>query len=167
MLVAKRTSPQVMGYAQKTKLARAGQKRPRPTADVRTVGVNLALLILAVFLGLFVTSRYTVMAEMGYRLAEMEEAVAALQEENRRLKLEVARLEAPERIERVARERLGMYRPNEVRYYAATGIGSENSLPRDNPAEQEVRGYSSLIKKVSHLAASLFGGGGRVEASEK
>jgi cell division protein FtsL len=84
-----------------------------------TVGRVLVHLLPAVFLFalfaavgiLHVTSRVLVV-DMGYRLSKAESEGRALTRENDRLKLELATLKAPARLERLAREQLGMKMPS-------------------------------------------------------
>jgi cell division protein FtsL len=59
---------------------------------------------------LHVTSRVLVV-DMGYRLSKAESESRSLTRENDRLKLELATLKAPSRLERLAREQLGMAMP--------------------------------------------------------
>jgi cell division protein FtsL len=51
----------------------------------------------------------------GYAIAEQSGERRALEEENRKLRVEEALLRNPERIERLAREKLGMVRPDPQR----------------------------------------------------
>jgi cell division protein FtsL len=60
---------------------------------------------------LHVTSRVMVV-DMGYRLSRAEAEGRTLTRENDRLKLELATLRAPSRLERAAREQLGMAMPS-------------------------------------------------------
>jgi cell division protein FtsL len=72
-----------------------------------------AVLLFALFAAvgiLHVTSRVLVV-DMGYRLSKAESESRALTRENDRLKLELATLKAPARLERLAREHLGMMMP--------------------------------------------------------
>jgi cell division protein FtsL len=59
---------------------------------------------------LHVTSRVLVV-DMGYRLSKAESESRSLTRENDRLKLELATLKAPARLERLAREQLRMAMP--------------------------------------------------------
>lgn len=71
----------------------------------------LALAALFVAVGLLhVTSRVFVV-DMGYKLSKAEADGRALTRENDRLKLELATLKAPARLEKLAREQLGMIMP--------------------------------------------------------
>ncbi len=83
-----------------------------------SVGQVLLHLLPAVFLFalfacvglLHVTSRVLVV-DMGYRLSKAEAEERALIRENDRLKLELATLKNPARLEKLAREKLGMSMP--------------------------------------------------------
>jgi cell division protein FtsL len=73
-----------------------------------------AVLLFALFAGvgiLHVTSRVLVV-DMGYRLSKAEAEERALIRENDRLKLELATLKNPARLEKLAREKLGMSMPS-------------------------------------------------------
>lgn len=85
--------------------------------SVSLTGVLLHLLPAVLLFSLFaavgmlhVTSRVMVV-DMGYRLSRAESESRSLTRENDRLKLELATLKAPGRLERVAREQLGMTMP--------------------------------------------------------
>ncbi|MFL5346978.1 MAG: cell division protein FtsL [Hyalangium sp.] len=71
--------------------------------------VMLSALFVAVGI-LHVTSRVLVV-DMGYRLSKAQGEANTLTRENDRLKLELATLKAPARLERLAREQLGMMMP--------------------------------------------------------
>lgn len=94
-----------------------------------------AVLLFSLFAGvgmLHVTSRVLVV-DMGYRLSRAEAESRTLTRENDRLKLELATLKAPARLERVAREQLGMAMP--------TG-GAVVSLAAEKPARGDARAES-------------------------
>jgi len=72
-----------------------------------------AVLLFALFAGvgiLHVTSRVLVV-DMGYRLSKAEAEARTLTRENDRLKLELATLKSPARLEKLAREKLSMSMP--------------------------------------------------------
>ncbi|QRN99888.1 cell division protein FtsL [Archangium violaceum] len=94
----------------------------KPSSRVGGSGVSVAsvllhllpaVLLFALFAGvgiLHVTSRVLVV-DMGYRLSKAESEERALTRENDRLKLELATLKNPARLEKLAREKLGMAMP--------------------------------------------------------
>ncbi|PTL77766.1 cell division protein FtsL [Vitiosangium sp. GDMCC 1.1324] len=93
---------------------------PTPRAGGSGVSVTRVLLhllpavfLFALFAGvgiLHVTSRVLVV-DMGYRLSQAEGEERSLTRENDRLKLELATLKSPARLEKLAREKLGMSMP--------------------------------------------------------
>jgi cell division protein FtsL len=91
------------------------QVSSRNSASVTAVLLHLlpAVLLFTLFAAvgiLHVTSRVLVV-DMGYRLSRAESEGRSLTRENDRLKLELATLKAPARLERLAREQLGMVMP--------------------------------------------------------
>jgi cell division protein FtsL len=97
-------------------------------SSVTVMGVLMHLLPAVLLFGLFaavgmlhVTSRVLVV-DMGYRLSKAESEGRALTRENDRLKLELATLKAPARLEKLAREQLGMAMPAGT---AVVSLGAE------------------------------------------
>ena len=91
------------------------QVSSRNSVSVGRVLLHLlpAVLLCALFVAvgiLHVTSRVLVV-DMGYRLSKAESESRSLTRENDRLKLELATLKAPARLEKLAREQLGMIMP--------------------------------------------------------
>ncbi|XXF76462.1 cell division protein FtsL [Myxococcaceae bacterium GXIMD 01537] len=102
----------------------------RPGVSVGRVLMHLlpAVLLFALFAAvgmLHVTSRVLVV-DMGYRLSRAESEGRALTRENDRLKLELATLKAPARLERLAREKLGMAMPTGSAVVSLPAQGSES-----------------------------------------
>jgi cell division protein FtsL len=72
--------------------------------------VLLAALFVAV--GILHVAGRVMVVDMGYRFSKAETESRTLTRENDRLKLELATLKAPARLERLAREQLGMAMPS-------------------------------------------------------
>jgi cell division protein FtsL len=72
--------------------------------------VLLAALFVAV--GILHVAGRVMVVDMGYRFSKAETESRTLTRENDRLKLELATLKAPARLERLAREQLGMMMPS-------------------------------------------------------
>jgi cell division protein FtsL len=70
----------------------------------------LAIALLAAVGVVHVTSRVLVV-KVGYELSRLDQESTVLQRENDRLKLELATLKAPSRLEGIARSQLGMAPP--------------------------------------------------------
>jgi cell division protein FtsL len=96
-----------------------------------------AVFLFALFAGvgiLHVASRVLVV-DMGYRLSKAETEERTLTRENDRLKLELATLKNPARLEKLAREKLGMSMPS-----GPLVIALQPSLPgTKRPARVEAR----------------------------
>ncbi len=71
------------------------------------------LLVFSLLLVLSISYLWVRLAtvEVGYQISEANRQRYRLLEENRRLKMEVANLKSPGRIERIGREELGLHHP--------------------------------------------------------
>lgn len=91
--------------------------RPANVATANTVERRALVVWLAIFFALFfgvalghVWLRLQVRS-LGYQLSTTRQVFARLEQEKHELTVQVARLDAPGRLEEVARTRLGMVRP--------------------------------------------------------
>jgi cell division protein FtsL len=121
------------------------QVSSRNSVSVGRVLMHLlpAVLLSALFVAvgiLHVTSRVLVV-DMGYRLSKAESESRALTRENDRLKLELATLKAPARLERLAREQLGMSMPTGS---AVIALPPELPGPKRTAARAEARSATSV-----------------------
>ncbi|MBI4259620.1 MAG: septum formation initiator family protein [Actinobacteria bacterium] len=97
--------------------------RPRVTGRaVLLVGVVIALLVAAV------NPVRTLLAQQD-RIADLEETVRELEDENARLGDRIEQLRDPGFLERVARECLGMVRPGEIPFVLLPEEGEPEPLP--------------------------------------
>ena len=81
------------------------ERRQRELRQSIAIGCVLVLVLL------FSAWQHFELIRHGYRLEEMQRARAAEEEINRHLRLEIETLRAPQRIEKLATERLGMVAP--------------------------------------------------------
>jgi cell division protein FtsL len=70
---------------------------------------------------------------MGYELRRLSLQESELAKSNARYKVEVAKLEAPDRLEAIARKQLGMVRPKS---WQLVSIRMENPVPPPKPDEE-------------------------------
>ena len=77
----------------------------------------LALVVLVAFMAMFVTFRNSVAVSSGYQLVKLNKNIAALESENDRLRLDIAKLKSPERIKKIAVNNLNMAMPDKM-YFA-------------------------------------------------
>ena len=87
-----------------------------PAAESKEVNRNLVFVVLVgalVFIGcsLFYVWSHNRIISLGYETSEAAREEQALQQENNRLRLELASLKAPGRIERMAQKELGLAPP--------------------------------------------------------
>jgi cell division protein FtsL len=98
-----------------SKVSQVGRSNVRGNVSVAGVLLHLlpAVFLFALFasVGILHVSSRVLVVDMGYRLSQEEGENRSLTRENDRLKLELATLKAPARLERVAREQLGMAMP--------------------------------------------------------
>jgi cell division protein FtsL len=101
-------SPQAGRFAQDTVAA----VRARPRAGERRLALSIVLAALTVVAASLVLVWVRLQAvHTGYQLSAARHLAHRLEQEQRELELEIATLTSPRRLERVARERLGMGPP--------------------------------------------------------
>ncbi len=129
--------------------------------------MSLALVLLGVALAMAFTFRAAVFAQLGYEVASLTEELAAVENEHRRLKLEIARLTDLERVEREAM-RLGLVRPAEVRLVALGPEPPGPSLAEARRARLDARpGMGREVgwfERAGTWLARLIMGGGPADA---
>ena len=94
------------------------------------INKTVALFIFAGFAAIVtaatahVSLRYRLI-RAGYQIGERMEELAGLEQANRKLRLEQSFLRSPERIERLARDKLGLVRPDPERIRVVRVPGKE------------------------------------------
>ncbi len=107
---------QAREYSAKTRVISpaqpAGEPHFRPQPERRLKKVKLLSIMIGCFvLSLVVVAQYSSLVVLNYRMSNARTELSALKEENRSLELEAARLGSISRIEKVAREELGLVDP--------------------------------------------------------
>ena len=112
--------------------AYAMQEAPDPRIEVpkellirREINTNLrnclrAIFFLIAFGAMVVTLLGGIGAKNGYTLLETQQTAEQLEQENERLKIEIAQLKSPARIEAIAVEQLNMQMPQNM-YFSHEG----------------------------------------------
>jgi cell division protein FtsL len=123
-----------------------GHAGSRGTVSVVGVLVHLlpavALMALVTAVGLVHVTGRVMVVDAGYRLSRAEAESRTLQRENDRLKLELATLKTPARLERLAREKLGMGLP-------AAGAVLAVAPGKSAPARVQARSSHALAERGS------------------
>ena len=91
----------------------------RPTLNTHLRSRCFLLLALVCIRAMAVTIRSGITASRGYDLVKIQQQAETLEKENEHLKIEIAQMKSPERVRRIATEKLGMSTPKTV--YFATG----------------------------------------------
>lgn len=120
MLVHKKK--EIHSYEQETAL-------PAPKiirkADKRLRTKCLILVMLAIIMAAVTTIQSAAIIQAGYDLVKVKSQVAKIEKENELLRLDIAKLRSPQRIEEFATKNLGMVVPQNA-YYASSAM-TENS----------------------------------------
>ena len=90
-----------------------------PTLNTHLRSRCFLLLALVSIMAMAVTIRSGITASRGYDLVKIQQQAETLEKENEHLKIEIAQMKSPERVRRIATEKLGMSTPKTV--YFATG----------------------------------------------
>lgn len=72
------------------------------------------VFLTAAVMAMLVTIGSGISASRGYALVEVQRQAEALEQENERLKIDIARLKSPDRIKKIARDKLGMEVPKHI-----------------------------------------------------
>ena len=101
------------------KAAPVPKPQRRPTLNTHLRSRCFLLLALVSIMAMAVTIRSGITASRGYDLVKIQQQAETLEKENEHLKIEIAQMKSPERVRRIATEKLGMSTPKTV--YFATG----------------------------------------------
>lgn len=123
---------------------RTRRRGPAPDRHLRLAVLTTVVLTVGTIFG--AAAFHVLLVQSQFRLDRLQDTAATEQQRYERLRLEVARLSAPERIVATAAERLGMVAPPEVAYLPAPA-----PFAGDSSAAPSWAGDWSEVKP--HLAA--------------
>ena len=89
----------------------------QPTLNTHLRSRCFLLLALVCIMAMAVTIRSGITASRGYDLVKIQQQAEKHEKENEHLKIEIAQMKSPERVRRIATEKLGMSTPKTV-YFA-------------------------------------------------
>jgi len=124
-------------YVEQPAPAPLPRTRRRSDPDRYWYGAVTALVLVSLVLGIGVSFFNAQIVKVGCALTALQQEIARLDAENQNLEASLGRLDSLERVEAVARTKLGMVPPSErnVMYVAFDQPPSESS-PEDEPAVQ-------------------------------
>lgn len=104
-----------MARARKSNIRRSaeGKSSGGRVLNIKRLVIVAAALVVAAYFVYFIVWQQVTIKSKNSEIETLERLVAEEQEESARLQREVDSMNDPEYIERVARERLGLVRPNE------------------------------------------------------
>ena len=122
------------------------QQQETPTMIRSLPKLNIALrtnclitVVLVAAVAIFVTVRSETIIRAGYDLVQLKSQAFGLQKENELLRLDIAKLKSPQRIQSIATTQLGMVIPKNV--YCA-----DNSSPTVQPnADKEQNSVNNMV----------------------
>ena len=88
------------------------KNRPKLDKNLRS-RCQIAFIIISI-LAMLVTIRSGISASRGYALVATQSQAQQLEQENERLRVEIAKLKSPQRIKQIASEELGMVVPKKM-----------------------------------------------------
>ena len=97
----------------------------KPRRCLRTECLVSAVVI--GFLAMFVTWGSSAIVKAGYELVQARACLTRLEKENELLRLEMAQLKSPQRIQTIAEKQLGMIKPQTVYMAAKTATGVKSA----------------------------------------
>ena len=127
-------------------------KQPIPP-NVRLRSKCFTLIVIAVVMGMFAAVQSAAVARAGYGLVQAKADVAKAEKENELLRLEVARLKSPQRIETIAVQHLGMVQPKKAYYAAAAERIPVAPEPVNSSIITMAVNASALTDKLTSLLA--------------
>ncbi|NPV71614.1 MAG: septum formation initiator family protein [Firmicutes bacterium] len=130
--------------------AAAQARRKAPVVRAPVACLVVALVIISVGLGL--TSRAARAVQSGYRIVHLKKQLATLQNENAFLEAELARIQSPSRIEEIARNKLGMAPPEEIRV-AGVDQGWQAAMAVRSGEDAEVTQAASWLDVFTRIAS--------------
>ena len=101
-----------VGQEQKPVTLRLIQNKPKLNRLLRS-RCQIAFILISI-LAMLVTIRSGISASRGYALVATQTQAQQLEQENERLRIEIAKLKAPQRIKQIASEELGMVIPKKM-----------------------------------------------------
>lgn len=90
------------------------ERRRRTSLDTKLRSRCQMLFVTVAVLAMAVTVRSGISASRGYELVAIQQQIQQVEQENERLRIEIARLKSPQRIEQIATDELGMEVPQKM-----------------------------------------------------
>jgi cell division protein FtsL len=106
----------------------------------------LILVSMAILIAVVTTMQSAAIVQAGYDLVKVKSQVAKLEKENELLRLDIAKLKSPQRIEAIAMNELGMVIPRNAYFAVAATPSADQSLTVPVQPESIAEQMLSAIK---------------------
>ncbi|MBE3592833.1 MAG: cell division protein FtsL [Thermoanaerobacter sp.] len=108
---------------------------------------NLLLVVFISSLSILILYRYTVIYQRSIALDKMEKQVQYTENLNHQLKAQIASLSNPARIEKIAKEKLGMQLPeeNQIVYI---NVGEKPKVAEEKKSEEKSQDRSNFFMRI-------------------
>lgn len=150
-MLASRKQEWVIEEEQEKIAPSSAAQSPRKNVSLRAKCFLMVALV--AITAMFVTIRSETIIRAGYQLVQTKAQVAKMEKENEALRLEIAKLKSPQRIQNIATSQLGMVVPQNI--FCAT---NQNSTPA---VDSSVSNDKSVVAKIFDAIKS-----GKAEASK-
>lgn len=120
--------------------------RDLPKLDIALRVKCLITVLLIAAVAVVVTVRSESIVRAGYELVQLKSQALNVQKENELLRLEIAKLKSPQRIQKIATVELGMVMPQNVYYAESLPQSTQSTSPKDK---------NMVSKATDKLTASI------------
>ena len=102
-----------VGNVRRRQQKNSGKSDPKQKLNVKRLAIVAAAAVFIIYFVYAMIAQQIALSNKNKEIQSLEEQVSAANTETERLQKELDNLEDPEYLERVAREKLGLVRPNE------------------------------------------------------
>lgn len=102
-----------VGNVRRRSQKNSGKSAPKQKLNVKRLAIVAAAAVFIIYFVYAMIAQQIALSNKNKEIQSLEEQVSAANTETERLQKELDNLEDPEYLERVAREKLGLVRPNE------------------------------------------------------
>ena len=125
----------------------------KPSVDTALRAKCLTVVVLLAIIAMFITIRSEAIIRTGYDLVQIKAQLIKAEKENELLRLDIAKLKSPQRIQSIAVTELGMVVPPTI-YCAANSEKTTPSNPVENTGDQSLWGSLTNALKAGKAEAS-------------
>jgi cell division protein FtsL len=143
-----------LSYQKSQKTTSKSQISRLKISPISLCGIGVLLIVM---LNIFYLSQYAILAHMNNHIRSLEKELDVLVRTNSDFRWEVANLGSLDRVERIAREELGMVPATEVRYVMIDSTPLfEGSEEGEVPENESTKFWAWLNNRLSYFTSSAL-----------